>query len=104
MLTRKTFLVKERVAMLKLVDTYDIYDAESGAQIGIAEEQPGGIIHVLRLLINKKFMPTKVVITDHATDEPVVTIKRGFTFLRSKVMIYDGDNQPIGYFKSKLFS
>jgi len=34
----------------------------------------------------------------------LLTLKRGFTFLRAKVNIIDGDGNHIGYFKSKLFS
>ena len=30
----KTFLIKERVGFLKLVDTFDIYDPSTGAQVG----------------------------------------------------------------------
>jgi hypothetical protein len=34
------FLVKERVAVLKLTDTYDIYVPETNQPVGLAREQP----------------------------------------------------------------
>ena len=39
MLDRRTYLVKERVAFLRLIDTYDILDPASGAAIGVAQER-----------------------------------------------------------------
>ena len=44
MLDRRTFVVRERVAFMKLSDTYDILDAESGAVIGIAQERISGLV------------------------------------------------------------
>ena len=41
MFDRKTLLIKERVGFLKFVDTFDIYDPATGAQVGIAREKTG---------------------------------------------------------------
>jgi hypothetical protein len=38
LLNHRVFLVKERVATLKLTDTYDIFDPATNRQIGIAKE------------------------------------------------------------------
>src|SRR5258706_3651726 len=38
LLDRTTFFIKERVAIVKLTDTYDILDPATGQQIGIARE------------------------------------------------------------------
>ena len=64
MLNRSQFLVKERVAFLKLTDTYDIYDPASGTQIGIAHEAVSGFMKFLRLLVNKRLLPTSVEVRE----------------------------------------
>lgn len=104
MLDRTTFLIKEQVAFLKLTDKYDIFDPETGEQIGAAVEKPGQFVTLLRLLIAKQLMPTKIVVQETAAETPLFTIHRGVAFLRSKVTVHDGHGQPMGYFKSKLFS
>lgn len=108
MFNRNTFFIRERVAFLKLADTYDILDPETQAQIGIAQERPGGLIHVLRFLINKRLLPTKVFVyegEDPANNNRLLfSINRGFTFLRSKIIIQDRNGKAIGWFKSKMFS
>ncbi len=103
MFTKSTYLIKERVGLLKLVDTYDIYDAETGKQIGIAEEKPGLLITILRLIVNKRLLPTKVFIAPAPNQPPVLAITRGMSLLRSKVLVKAG-TRTLGYFKSKLFS
>ena len=60
MLDRQTYVVKERVGFMKLASTYDLLDPNSGAPIGIAVEEPPGIVKYLRLLVNNKWLPTVV--------------------------------------------
>lgn len=60
MLDRNTFLIKERVGFLKLVDTYDILDPATGATLGTASENVSGPMKALRLLVSKQRPPTKV--------------------------------------------
>lgn len=103
MLDRTKYLVKEHVGMLKLVDAYDIFDAESGEKLGVAKEEINTFFQLLRLIVNKQLMPTTVVLRDDS-EQPVLTIHRGVAFLRSKVTVADGEGNPLGYFKSKLFS
>lgn len=104
LLNRSSYFVKERVALLKLVDTYDLLDPETQQNIGIAKEDPSGFIKFLRFLVNKSMLPTHVSIFEREGQPAVLTIQRGFTLLRSKVLVKRGDGQLIGYFKSKLFS
>ncbi len=108
MLSRKTYFIREHIGAFKLSDTYDIIDPESSEQIGIAKEKPGALVHVLRFFINKSLLPTSVHIYEgnDPTNESKLkfSIRRGITFLRSKVHIHDNTGKAIGYFKSKLFS
>ena len=103
LLERTSFFVKERVAVLKLVDTYDIFDPATGQQIGIAKEEPPIWAKWLRLVIQKHMMPTTVNIYEQEDRPPVASIHRGFTFIRSKIRVVAG-GRPLGYFKSKLIS
>lgn len=104
LLNRRIYLVKERVAVLKLVDTYDIFDPATNRQIGIAKEVTPLWVTLLRLLIEKGKLPTKVNIYEDETQPPVASIHRGFTFLRSKIKVIGPGGKPLGYFRSKLIS
>jgi uncharacterized protein YxjI len=104
MFDRRTFFIREHVGLLKLKDTYDILDPETKATLGIAKETTPGWALVLRLLINKSMLPISVAISVQENDTPLLTLSRGFTFLRSKVWILNASGEKIGYFKSKLFS
>ncbi|MBI3851093.1 MAG: oxidoreductase [Verrucomicrobia bacterium] len=104
MLERTTFFVKERAGLLKLTDTYDIFDPASGQNIGIAKEEPPVWAKWLRLVVKKHMMPTAVNIYEQEGQPRILSIQRGFTFLRSKIKVVAGDGTSLGYFKSKLFS
>jgi len=104
MLNRKTFLVKERVGFLKLVDTFDIYDPATGGQIGVARERVSPLIKVLRFLISKRLLPTLVEVREREDGPVVLSIRRGATLLRSHVTVRDQVGKDVGRFKSKLFS
>ena len=104
MFDRRTFFIREHVGMMKLKNTYDILDPENQAPLGIAKETTPGWVIALRFLINKGMLPIVVVISASENETPLLTLSRGFTFLRSKVWIEKKDGQRIGYFKSKLFS
>jgi uncharacterized protein YxjI len=93
---------------MKLSNTYDILDPETKEQIGIAKEKPGAMFTVLRLLVNKHLLPTKVFVyngNDPEDENQVLfSIRKGFTFLRPKIRICDSAGNDVGYLKSKLFS
>ena len=67
MLDRKTYVVKERPGVIKLTDTYDLLDAQSGQPIGIAKEEPPGLIQYIRLAINNRWLPTVVNVYERDT-------------------------------------
>jgi uncharacterized protein YxjI len=104
LLDANAFLVKERIGLLKLADTYDIFDPATGAQVGIARERPGVLVTLLRFLINKQMLPTAVEVAEREDELPLFRIRRGFTLLRAKVRIIDRDGRELGHFRSKLFS
>lgn len=100
---RNTYVVKERVALLKLVSTYDLLDAETGQSIGVAVEEPPGLVKYLRLLVDNQWLPTEVKVYEREGFPPVLTIHRGVALFRPKVDVRTG-GRSIGYFKAKLLS
>ena len=108
MLDRKLYFVRERVGFMKLADTYDILDPETQAQIGIGRERPGTLIHLLRLLVNKQMLPTKVFVYEGSDPDDesklLFSIRRGFTLFRARVNIVDRSGKVVGGFRSKALS
>ncbi len=108
MLNRKTYFIREHVGLLKLSDTYDILDPQSQEQIGIAKEKPGSLILLLRFLVNKQMLPTKVFVYEGANHEDetklLFSIQRGFSLFRSKVNVCDTQGRMVGWLRSKAFS
>ena len=98
----KRFFVREHVGVLKLTDTYDILDADSQHQIGVAKDEPASWAKYLRLLVSKQLLPTTVNIYEN--EQLVLSIHKPFVFIRSKVTVTKADGQNLGYFKGKLFS
>lgn len=104
LLERSTFFIKERSSLLKLTDSYDILNPSTGAPIGIAKDEPPAWAKWLRLVIAKEKMPTAINVYEAEGQPPVLSIKRGFTFIRTKIRVISGDGRPLGYFRSKLIS
>ena len=104
LLNRNAYLIRERVGMLKLTDHYDILDPETGEELGFACEELTGFEQLLRLFAHKQMLPTKVVIRESEDADPVVVLRRGFTFLWSKVSVFDENGKEVGFFRSKVFS
>jgi len=104
MLELQNFLIKEQVAFLKTTDTYDIFNPETGAQVGQAQEVIAAFAGILRMFIGKKLMSTKVEVREHPEGSLVFVIKKPVAFFRSTVEVYDSQGEKLGYFKSKLLS
>ncbi|MEK6771695.1 MAG: phospholipid scramblase-related protein [Pseudomonadota bacterium] len=108
MLNRKTYFIREHVGFMKLSDTYDILDPQTQKQLGIAKEKPGFLVHILRLVIGKQLLPTKVFVYEGADPDNegkrLFSIHRGITLFRSKINICDKRGKVIGWLRSKAFS
>jgi uncharacterized protein YxjI len=104
MLELQNFLIKEQVAFLKTTDIYDIFDPETGRQVGQAKEVIGTFASLMRLIIGKKLMSTSVEVREHPEGALVFVIKKPVAFFRSTVEVYDSQGEKLGYFKSKLLS
>jgi uncharacterized protein YxjI len=104
MLDLQNFLIKEQAGLLKMSDVYDIYNPETGAQVGQAQEVVSGLNKVLRLFISKKLMPTTFECREHPEGALVFYLKKPVALFRAVVEVYDADGKKLGYFKSKMLS
>lgn len=103
MFDARRFLVREQVKILATHQTYDIFDAETSQQIGVAEENLSSIVSLLRWFVSKHLMPTTVEVRDQC-GMIQFTISRGWYIFRSRVEVNDPNGELVGYFKSKLIS
>lgn len=104
MFTKSNYLIKEHVAFLKLVDKYDIIDPETGSLIAYAKENISGLQKALRLLVNKKFLPSTIEIKSVSGDALQYVMNKKASFFRSRVIIADAAGNEIGYFRSRVFT
>ena len=104
MLDRNRFMIKERIAIIRTTDTYDIFDPESEEKIGQASEVPGKLVALLRWVVNKNFMPTRVEVRSENDDRLLFYIRRGWYIFRAKVRVYDANDELIGWFRSKILT
>jgi uncharacterized protein YxjI len=101
-----SYLIREHVGMLKLTDTYDIFDGTTGEQLAIAKEKKGMLNTIAGMLMNKRNLPTRLDVHE-GTDinGPIAfSLTRGFSFLRPTVKVLAGDGTLIGSFKSRLLT
>ncbi|HOX38571.1 MAG TPA: phospholipid scramblase-related protein [Candidatus Brocadiia bacterium] len=103
-LSRNLFLVKEHLGIFKAANNFDIHDPETGdILLECREEKLGPITKILRFTKYKVMTPFDVEIRT-PDKRPVVRVKRGVTFIRSKVQVFDATGQAIGMFRQKLFT
>jgi uncharacterized protein YxjI len=104
MLESREYTVKEQIKFLASHATYDIYDGESGKQVGTAEEEISALTRVLRWFVSKQLMPTLVEVREKPDDSLVFTLSRGWFLFRSRVEVRDAAGVLIGYFVSKIIT
>lgn len=103
MLSLTKYLIKEEVSFLKLTDKYNIFNPDDNNQIGYAAENIPVLFKVLRLLINKRLLPTKVEVRNN-NEKLVFVMKKPPAFFTAKVVVLDSEENAVGYFKSRLIS
>lgn len=99
-----TLLVKEHVGLMKLTDTYDLLHPESGQLLGVAREEPSTLVKYMRLLVNKKLMPTAVNIYEGSNPEPVLSIIRPFALFRPIAEVRTGKGELLATLKGRIMS
>ena len=108
MLNRQTYFIREHVGLIKLTDAYDILDPVSKAKLGEAREEISGLVKLLRLLLGKALLPTRVAVYEGgepaANRRLLFSIRRGVALFRPRVDILDAQGTPLGYLQAKAFS
>jgi len=95
------YFIDEKIGLFKFSNIYKIYD-EHGEQIGNIKQHVSGWHKFLRLLANlKPMMPFALAIKD-MQDITLVTIRRGWTFWMSKIVIEDVHGTALGYIRQKF--
>ncbi len=103
-LRNNLFFVKEQVGIFKAANNFDIFDPNTNTQILECREPNIGILtKFFRFTDYKRMTPFQVEVRTPA-GQKVLTVKRGFSLLLSKVEVLDENDQPVGTFKQKLFS
>ncbi len=103
-LGKNLFLVKEHVGMFKAANNFDIYDPENGEIVmECREEKLGPMTKLFRFTKYKRNTPFDIQV--RTTDgQQVVRVKRGTSFILSKVQVFDENDELIGIFKQKFFT
>ena len=104
MLERDTYVVRERTHFLRSKHTFDILDAETGEELGVADERIHPLVSALRWFVSKQLMPTAVEVREKPDDSLVFTVRRGAYLFRSKVEVLDSQAAPVGHFRSKVLT
>ncbi len=103
-LNRNLFLVKEKVALFKAANSYDIFDPETGDEIiHCREDRMGLLTRILRFSDQKTITPFQIDLHT-PSGEPILSVKRGIAIFLSKVDVLDETQVRIGGFHQKLFS
>lgn len=104
-LNRNLFLVKEHLGIFKAANNYDIYDPETSEMVLTCREDNLGILtKLLRFTDYKRMTPFDIEIRT-PDGQPVIHVRRGISFLLSRVDVLDGQtNERIGGFQQKFFS
>jgi uncharacterized protein YxjI len=103
-LSSNQFFVKEHTGIFKASNNYDIFDpATNQKTLECREPNLGIITKLFRFTDYKRMTPFHVEIrTPEGTK--VLSVKRGFSLLLSKVEVLDENDKVVGYFKQKFFS
>jgi uncharacterized protein YxjI len=107
MLSHNQYFIREHVGLLKLTDVYDIMDPATQSKLGEAREEIHTVVKLLRLVINKSLMPTRVNVyqgADEVSRDLLFSIRRGVALFRPKIDVSDSTGASLGYLRSKALS
>lgn len=104
-LNQNLFLVKEHVGYFKAANNFDIYDPETNQMImECREDNLSFFVKLMRFSNDYKRMTPFDIEIRTPDGEPVCSVKRGWTFFRSEVSVFDEDNERIGGFRQHILS
>ena len=77
LLERRTIFVKERVAVFKIRDTYDLPGSRVRRDVGLVKEETTGWARWMRLLLKKALLPAVVNVYEREDQPPVIWLRKG---------------------------
>ena len=104
-LQKNTFLFKEHVGLLKASNNYDVYDPHTKEVIlHCREKNLNPFFKIIRLLFQelKTMTPFEIEINGHNGNK-IMKVKKGLSFVLSKIEVFDENDKLVGLFKQKLF-
>ena len=104
LLGKNLFFVKEQVGIFKSANNYDIYDPNTNQKIIECREPNLGIFtKIFRFTDYKRMTPFHVEVRT-PEGQSILSVKRGFSILDSRVEVFDELDKLVGTFKRKHFS
>lgn len=104
LLNKNVFLIKEHIGIFKASNNYDVYDPQNNQIIlNCREINLGFFAKIFRFTDYKRMTPFDIEIKTPA-GEKILSVKRGVTFFRSDVEVFDEKERLIGHFKQKFWS
>ena len=103
-LNKNKLFVKEHTGVFKAANSYDIFDLETNEMLMECREPGLGFFTKLfRFTKYKAMTPFDIIIS--ANGAPIVNVKRGVTFFRSVVSVFDETGEQVGTLRKifKLF-
>jgi uncharacterized protein YxjI len=94
------FFIDEKIMFFKLRNQYRIYDALANPIGGILQKKIFSY-KLLRLFFKKTVLPFTFFISDEK-QQPLITIKRGWTIWLSRIEITDNKGTVLGYIRQKF--
>lgn len=101
---RTSIFVREHVAVLKLRDTYDLIDPETGTLLGMVKDEPAPWAKWLRLLVEKTYLPTMLNVYQDGCPRPILRVRKHAGFLRTRLEIQDDQGRRLAQLRNKVFS
>ncbi|MEN9919127.1 MAG: hypothetical protein RL662_1563 [Bacteroidota bacterium] len=93
------YFIDQKVNFLKFESEYKVYN-QSGEQTGFIKQKLSTSHKIISLLLGKAMMPFFLEIVD-LNGNLLASVKRGWTFFMSEIVIANENNETIGYIKQK---
>ncbi len=104
-LEKNLYLFKEHLGLIKAHNNYDIYDPESKEMILHCREKNLNFFYkIVRIFFKdyKRMTPFEIEIRG-LTGKKILKVKKGVSFILSKIQVYDENDNIVGIFKQRLF-
>ena len=104
-LEKNLYLFKEHLGLIKAHNNYDIYDPESKEMILHCREKNLNFFYkIVRIFFKdyKRMTPFEIEIKG-LTGKKILKVKKGVSFILSKIQVYDENDNIVGIFKQRLF-